>query len=101
MDFIPISDCQICRDFGKPYSVGFIDATVVVCACGNLIKITDHPAIHLGSVQNFHLMIIPFPGCTVCGRPTNMPLSLTVPCISMETNKEKMREIYHNYGARN
>ena len=101
MDSIQSGECQICRDFGRPYSVGYIEASSLVCSCGNIIKMKNHPAIYLGSVQHIHLLIIPFPGCTICGKASNLATNMSIPCMDTDTRDRQMREIYHNYGGRN
>ena len=101
MDNIQSNNCNICRDFGTPYAVGYIEANIIVCGCGNLVKIVNHPAIYIGNIKNIHVMIIPFPGCTVCGRETNTPVSFPILCMDENNRYDKMREVYHNYGSRN
>lgn len=93
------SECSLCSK--PPYSTMYLENLVIDCVCGNNIKSKFIPAIYLGINHSMHVCIIPFPGCTVCGRPMNIPWTVALKCHSNAERAKKFREVYHNYGQRN
>ena len=91
--------CSLCEF--SPYTVGYTANIAMNCRCGNILKIKFSPMIYLGIQNKSHVIIIPFPGCIVCGLQQNLPWTVVLECLDDGERAQRFREVYHNYGARN
>jgi len=93
------NSCSFCTI--PPYTSAYAENIAMSCRCGNILKIRRSPIIYLGVKDKGHVVILPFPGCTVCGLPQNLPWTVILMCQSEGERAQHFREVYHNYGARN